>query len=206
MHPNEDIDEALEKIKYRNGNNILSSESKKNDPMTPNKNHAIDSIKIIPSQNKEECHLPNTDAVNHSQKIAITSTVIRSVGNVKPVIIPIEPELQRADLENISLKKVDSINKEVDPQETNTGSINKKLKKKYDPCEIYRKILFASNDDDDSILDNEGIHSDSKDTHAECCNNEGNSDTIEKLDVGGQVNFTEMHWRKRTSQYFFAAL
>lgn len=171
MHPNQNKS-CMQEVSGESED----SEGENSDDNMPSKDLAIEA--------------PNTNAIELENvrsdipKTIANSSVIRCIGNVKPVTI-------------IEQDQVTEKSTQPTPSTTNLSTIttmHKKLKKAYDPHEIYRKILG----DDDSNQENEietNIHHEEPTTAA----NEQIKQVAQESNVichGQQSNFSETHWRK----------
>lgn len=221
MHPNENLPDILKNVKTVIVSNKNNTKSTDNDSEITSSANSLNPSTDENNDNQNDANQQN----DNQQPIVVSTSVIRSIGNVKPVLIP-----NGCDVDS-TLTRTEAIESDSAPSNTNSNSDNneseqtvapakdtKKPKKKYDPCEIYRKILFSDNDYDDSVLESEELCSDSKDDHIGCCdlntviNDVGvdsigpNSVNITRVDNVTASNFAEIHWRKRTSQSFYTAL
>ncbi|XP_055851408.1 gastrula zinc finger protein XlCGF46.1 [Episyrphus balteatus] len=168
MHPNEDktcMEEVTEEYE--------SSE-----------NESSDNEKVVSKNVPDETSLLTTDSgnLNYIPKIIVNSSVIRCIGNVKPVTIIDENQSKPKAVEQQTPAAV------THPIVT----IHKKLKKAYDPHEIYRKILY----DEDSTQDNDTNSNVEETTNTV---NEQTKQLVQESTVicnGQQSNFSETHWRK----------
>ncbi|XP_055906998.1 zinc finger protein OZF [Eupeodes corollae] len=169
MHPDKDKSclEEVDGEDFQQSESESSSEKEISKPLPEATSAAADTRNIAPD----------------TSVIVANSSVIRCIGNVKPVTIVEEigtkPKIVEKEKNAVVIQSV--------------VKIHKKLKKAYDPREIYRKILL----DDDSTQDNDTNSNNEEITSPA---NEGQEkQLVQESSVicnGQQSNFSETHWRK----------
>ncbi|XP_055373805.1 zinc finger protein 415 [Condylostylus longicornis] len=119
------------------------------------------------------------------EKKYIQCSVIKSIGNARPLDVVLSPRNIDKSHQKTTLP-INSINISV--------LANKKLKKKYDPTEIYRKILFVNNDD----MSTSGKCNITIQPNDNNVKQDYKMDTKETNpnDDATYPNFVEKHWRK----------
>ncbi|XP_062540196.1 zinc finger protein 91-like [Armigeres subalbatus] len=152
----------------------------------------LDAIKKDAKQSSKSAPKVIESRFTTEPSISNRISVIQVVGKPKPLSIP-KPTMSITAPSGS--KSIETLPKPPPP--------------KVDPLEIYRKILKPSNDDDEDVVinkpppSNEPAKTNSSSTQASAVSVNNNTSTAISGGNNSSINnFTEVHWRKRTSQIY----